>query len=156
MSNKAATRDHRGQALVEMAFACLMFLFVFFGIIEFSRALYTYNTIVQSTRAAARWAVVNVGSDADTADKDRTRNIVVYGDPDISSGSPILSGLTTSLVDVSVQTIESDSKGSPISQKISVKVSGFQFTFALPIAGTLTLPAFETSLYTESMGVVPT
>ncbi len=139
------TRHQVGQALVEMALASLMFLFLFFGIIEFSRALYTYNTIVQSTRAAARWAVVN------TFDQAKIKNMVVYGDPDVSSGNPILSGLRTDLVSASVVVLQSSAG----SKKISVIVSGFQFKFVLPIAGTITLPPFETSLYTESMGVVP-
>jgi Flp pilus assembly protein TadG len=155
MKTRAAKRGTRGQALIEMAFVLLMFLFLFFGIVEFSRALYTWNTIVQSTRAAARWAVVNVGGNSDSADIERTKNVVVYHDPDISSGAGILSGLTTSLVQVSVVTLESDSNGRPINQKISVTVSGFQFQPVLPITGPITFPAFETSLYTESMGVVP-
>ena len=155
MVHRPHLTDQRGQALVEMALVGLLFLIVFFGIIEFSRALFTYNTIVQSTRAAARWAVVNVQSDTDAANIARTKNIVVYSDPDVSSGSAILSGLTTSLVDVSVQTMEADSQGRAVSQKVSVRVSNFQFQFLLPIVGTITIPAFETSLYTESMGYVP-
>jgi Flp pilus assembly protein TadG len=155
MRTRAAKRSTRGQALIEMAFASLMFCFLFFGLIEFSRALYTWNTIVQTTRAAARWAVVNVGSNSDSANIDRTKNVVVYQDPDINSGAGILNGLTTALVEVSVVTLESDSNGRPINQKISVRVSGFQFQPVLPITGPITFPAFETSLYTESMGVVP-
>ena len=155
MRVRAAARSTRGQALIEMALASLMFLFLFFGIIEFSRALYTWNTIVQSTRAAARWAVVNVGGNSDAADIERTKNFVVYHDPDVSSGNGILVGLNTSLVEVSVVTIESDSNGVAINQKISVRVSGYQFQPVLPITGPIALPAFETSLYTESMGVDP-
>ena len=155
MHSRGIIKGRNGQALVEMAFSALMFFFVFFGIIEFSRALYMYNTIVQSTRAAARWAVVNVAGNGDLGDIARAKNIVVFGDPDTTTGGPMLSGLSTSLVDVSVVTVESDSNGVPISQKISVTVSGFQFRPVLPITGAITLPAFETSLHTESMGVVP-
>lgn len=155
MKTRSAEKGARGQALVEMALSALMFFFLFFGILEFARALYTYNTIVQSTRAAARWAVVNVASNADSADIERTKNVVVYHDPDVSSGNGILVGLTKSLVQVSVVALEQDSNGVPINQKISVAVSGFQFQPVLPVFGTLTLPAFETALYTESMGVVP-
>ena len=155
MKSKATGRGTSGQALVEMALAAMMFFFLFFGIIEFARALYTWNTIVQTTRAAARWAVVNVGSNADSTDIERTKNIVVYQDPDVNSGPGILTGLTTALVNVSVVTLESDSNGVPINQKISVSVAGFQFQPVLPITGPITMPAFETSLYTESMGVVP-
>jgi Flp pilus assembly protein TadG len=151
----ARSRHHNnGQSLVEAAFVILIFLFLLFGIIEFGRALWTYNTIVQSTRAAARWAVVNVTSDTDTTNKDRAKNVVVYGYPDVSSGNPILPGLSTGLVTVGVQPIEVDSAGRPISQKISVKVTGYIFRFLVPIAPTMTIPAFETSLFTESMGAI--
>jgi Flp pilus assembly protein TadG len=142
-------KDQKGQAIVEMALIMLIFLFTIFGITEFSRALYTYNTIVQSTRAAARWGVVNVAGNADSTNIDRVRNIVVYGDPNTSSGNPLLTGLSKSLVNVSIDTLEADSSGIAISQRISVNVSGYQFQSLVP---SITIPAFETSLYTESMG----
>jgi Flp pilus assembly protein TadG len=142
----------KGQALVEMAFALLIFMFIIFGITEFSRALYTYNTIINTTRAAARWAVVNVTGSADATNIAKVKNMVVYGDPNTSSGNPLLAGLTTSLVNVSIQTIDADSSGVAMSQKISVTVSGYQFRFIVPVAPDITIPAFETSLFTESMG----
>lgn len=142
----------RGQVLVEMALILALFLLLIFGIAEFARAMYTYNTIVQSTRAAARWAVVNVVSDGDTINKEKTRNIAVYGDPNSSSGDPLLPGLTTSLVDVQVQPIEVDSNGIAISKKVSVRIVGYQFNFIVPIMPDIAIPSFETTLYTESMG----
>lgn len=148
-------RNLEGQSLVEMAFVVILFFTLLFSILEFGRALWTYNSIIQSTRAGARWAVVNVGSNADTADIDRTKNIVVYGDPDTSTGNPLVSGLDKSMVNVSVVTVDSDSSGNPINQKISVTVSGFQFQFIVPIVPTISIPAYETSLYTESMGFIP-
>jgi Flp pilus assembly protein TadG len=148
--------NDRGQSLVEMALVCVVFFFLLFGILEFSRALWTYNTIVQNTRAAARWAVVNVLDNSETADIAKTKNIVVYGYPDVSSGTPLVPGLSPSLVNVSVETLEADTSTppKPISQKISVSVSGYQFQFLIPIAPALTIPAFETSLYTESKGEI--
>ena len=148
-------RRTRGQSLLEMAFVVLIFLFLLFGIIEFGRALWTYNTIVQATRAGARWAVVNVQSNSDTANKTKVQNMVVYGDPNVSSGNPILPGLLTSMVTVSIVAMETDSSGNPLNQKVSVSINNYQFRFIVPIAPTITIPAFETSLYTESMGVVP-
>jgi hypothetical protein len=146
--------NDRGQAMVELVLVLMIFLFSIFGITEFSRALYTYNTIIQSTRAAARWAVVN-GNDVN-----RIKNIVVYGYPDVSSGDPILSGLTKNMVSVSPSPvdIDADGKGSTISQKISIGVNGpyateiYQFRFIVPLVPNITFPVFETSLYTESMG----
>lgn len=71
----------KGQSMVEMALVCLLFFFLLFGILEFGRALWTYNTIVNGTRAGARWGVVNVANDLDNTNKDRVRNIIRYGYP---------------------------------------------------------------------------
>ncbi|HET6962465.1 MAG TPA: TadE/TadG family type IV pilus assembly protein [Terriglobia bacterium] len=145
----------KGQSLVEMALVCLIFFFLLFGILEFARALWTYNTIVQSTRQAARWAVVNVANAADTTDINRARNIVIYGYPDVGSGTPLVPGLDTATVTVQIQPLQTDFSGTAVSEKISVSVSNYQFQFIVPIAPTLTIPAFETTLYTESKGNFP-
>jgi Flp pilus assembly protein TadG len=149
-------RSQKGQSLVEMALVSLVFFFLLFGILEFSRALYYYNTIVQNTRAAARWAVVNVLNNSDAADITSTRNIVLYGSP-TGSGNPVLPGMTAAMVNVSVANLELDTSTppKPISQKISVSVTGYPFSFIIPLAPSITIPAFETSLFTESQGIIP-
>ena len=141
MRNRARTRDQRGQALVEMALASLMFFFLFFGVIEVSRALYTYGTIVQATRAAARWAVVNKDADPYSG----TKNYVVYGNAS-GTGSQILSGLTTANVEVAPKNFGVGHQG------ILVRIKNYQFVPVLPVFGGITLPPFETSLYAESRG----
>jgi len=150
--NRLNLGGERGQSLVEMALVSLLFLFLLFGILEFGRALWTYNTIVNGTRAGARWGVVNLANDGDATNKDRVRNIVIYGYPDIASGAKLVPGLTPAMITVSVVPLDTDSGGSAINQKVSVSVSGYQFRFLIPLAPSLTIPAFETSLYTESMG----
>ena len=146
----------KGQSLVEMALVCMIFFFLLFGILEFARALYYYNTIVQNTRSAARWAVVNVLDNSDAADITSTQNIVLYGSP-TGSGATVLPGMTATMVNVSVANLEVDTSTppKPISQKISVSVSGYPFQFIIPLAPNITIPAFETSLFTESRGIIP-
>ena len=52
--------DHeRGQALVEFAIASLAALTMFFGIIDFARALYTDHLVTNGARLATRYAMVN-------------------------------------------------------------------------------------------------
>jgi Flp pilus assembly protein TadG len=158
MMNNTLSRHRegqKGQSLVEMALVSMIFFFLLFGILEFGRALWTYNTIVQSTRQAARWAVVNVANSADSTDINRTRNIVIYGDPDVSSGAPLLPGLDSATVAVAIQPLQTDASGTAITEKISLSVSNYQFRFIIPIAPTFTIPAFETTLYTESKGNFP-
>jgi len=142
----------KGQSLVEMALVCLLFFFLLFGILEFGRALWTYNTIVNGTRAGARWGVVNVANDSDTTNKDKVRNIVIYGYPDVASGATLVPGLTPAMINVTIVPLDTDGGGVAINQKVSVSVSGYQFRFLIPLAPVLTIPAYETSLYTESMG----
>jgi Flp pilus assembly protein TadG len=156
------THSQKGQSLVEMALVSLIFFFLLFGILEFGRALWTYNTIVQSTREAARWAVANAKVTSydsgtgvyviDSTDLTSVKNIAVYGYT--TAGTPLAPGLTTSLVNVSIVAQDKDSAGAAINSKVSVAVSGYQFQFIVPIAPTITIPAYETSLYTEALGRV--
>lgn len=48
----------RGQALVEFAFASFFVLTLLFGVIEFGRALFTYDLITADARLGSRWAMV--------------------------------------------------------------------------------------------------
>src|SRR5262245_46888935 len=136
-SRTPKTRNENGQSLVEMALVVLLFFFVLFGILEFSRALWTYNEIIHSTRAAARWAVVNAKVTAydsgtglytvDSADLASTKNIAVYGYPTVSSVSPVVPGLTTGMVTVTIKANEQDALGNALNKQVTVDVSGYQF-----------------------------
>ena len=52
-------RASRGQTLVEFALVLPVFLLVFMGIVDFGRAIYTYNTLSNSAREGARVAIVD-------------------------------------------------------------------------------------------------
>jgi hypothetical protein len=59
----------RGQALVEFALVLPLLLLLIFGIVDAGRLIYTYNTVSNSARNAARVAVVNQStSGTDTCD----------------------------------------------------------------------------------------
>jgi Flp pilus assembly protein TadG len=150
----------RGQTLVEFAFVCLLFLTLLFGIVEFSRALWTWNTIVQATRAGARFAVVEVPTPTD----DQVKNFVVYYNA-AGGGNPVLPGLTTS--NVSVQYVKNSGKVCPdnslpdpcadkyAADAIHVSITGYTFNFLLPVVGSnLTLPSFTTTLPLEGLGAI--
>jgi len=49
----------RGQALVEFALVLPVLLLMLFGIIDFGRAIYAYNTLANASRAGVRVAIVN-------------------------------------------------------------------------------------------------
>lgn len=55
---------HRGVATVEFALVALLFFTLLFGVIEFGRAIFLWNTVQEVTRHAARDATVSNFSDA--------------------------------------------------------------------------------------------
>jgi Flp pilus assembly protein TadG len=147
----------RGQTLVEFALVVLIFLVVLFGILEFSRALWTYNTIVQATRAGARFAVVELPSLTNAT----VKNFVVYHNA-AGTGVPVLPGLSTSNVTVTYTRIDPGT-GNPVaattlqdkynSAYVQVGITGYAFNFIVPILGSsITLPAFTTTLQLEGLG----
>ena len=155
----SAGRTQRGQTLVEFALVVMMFLVVMFGLIEFARALWTWNTIVQATRAGARFAVVETPN---PSNDDAIKNYVVYLNS-AGTGDPVLPGLTTSNVTVSFRKIVLGTGAydtAPLPSKfqadvVQVSITGYNFNFVVPIFGTsITLPAFTTTLALEGLGSI--
>lgn len=56
---QCARRRSRGQALVEFALVVPFFFLLLFGIIEAGRFIFYYETLSNSTREGARYAIVN-------------------------------------------------------------------------------------------------
>lgn len=52
----------KGQALVEFALVMPVIVLMIFGLVDVGRAVFTYNTLSQSARQAARTAIVNQDS----------------------------------------------------------------------------------------------
>lgn len=63
----SAVSGMKGSATVEMAFILPIFLFVTFGLVEFSRAWLTVNTMNHATREAVRLAATTAGLTANNA-----------------------------------------------------------------------------------------
>ena len=142
--------SQKGQTLVEFALCAILFLTLLFGIIEFGRGLWTWNTIVQATRAGARFAVTS-----DPANDTAIKNWVVYHNA-AGTGAPVLSDLTTSNVGVvfkkNTGTDMSATRYS--SDVVQVAITGYSFNFIVPIfGGSMTLPPFTTTLPVEGLGV---
>ncbi len=51
-------KKQSGAALVEFAGVALVFFMIVFGIIEFARAFFIYNTLIEATRRGARVAAI--------------------------------------------------------------------------------------------------
>ena len=92
-------RDERGLQLVELAIVIPIFLMLFGATAEFGRYFYEYTTLAKAARVGARYlATAQVGAVEDAAAK----NIIVYGNTS-GTGSPILTGLSTSNITITRQ-----------------------------------------------------
>ena len=54
-----ASRDRRGQSMVEFALVLPIFVLILVGIFDFGRAIYAFNTISNAAREGARLAIVD-------------------------------------------------------------------------------------------------
>ena len=92
---QAFTRDERGLQLVEVTIVLPIFLMLFAATAEFGRYFYEYTTLAKAARGGARYlSSTMVGSS-----EGKAANIIVYGNPG-GTGTPILSGLSTSQVKI--------------------------------------------------------
>ena len=87
----------RGVALVEFALSIGILITIVFGITEFGRAIYQYDTLAKAARDAARYLSTKAPGDA-TA-KSEAQCYAVYGNPSCT-GNPLAPNLTTSMVGV--------------------------------------------------------
>jgi Flp pilus assembly protein TadG len=151
MNSNCTKKTEKGQALLEFAAVTLVFFTLAFGIIEFGRALWTWNTIVQATRTGARYAAVATptGNDSEII------KVVVYNDPNAPAGTtPVVPGLAEA--NVTVQYLNNDGSvatNKAVADLIQVSVSGYNFSFLVPLFGSqISLPAFKTTLPLEGLG----
>ena len=115
-------RRSRGNAIIEFALVFPLIFTIFTGVFQFGYALYVYNELQTAVRSGARYASAlayesSGGSPAPTY-LQAVRNTVVYGSP-IASGSPVVPGLTTSNVSVSV------SSSNNVPDKVSVAITNY-------------------------------
>jgi Tfp pilus assembly protein PilW len=161
MRNRNRKKNEKGTALVELAIGLTIFLTVVFGIIEFSRALWTHSALTNAARKGARYATLQcmpteyMPADtkcptSGTADT-RIKNVVVYGTDSPASGAkPVVNGLSTANVKLQYANFALG-KGT-----VSVTITGYQFGFLLPLLPkTINMPSYNTTLTGENIGWIP-
>jgi Flp pilus assembly protein TadG len=136
--------NERGSTLVEFAIGVTVFVTAMFAVLEFGRALWVHNALTDAARRGARYAVLHSSGDIS-----QVKNVVVYGDPS-GSGQPMLENLSTGNVEVTYNNFGLNDG------TVSVKITGYQFQFVIPIIGTtITMPNYTTTLSGESAGLIP-
>ena len=131
---KQSLYRQQGVAAVEMALVLIPLVTLLFGITEFGRALYQYNTLAKATRDGARY--LSAQGPGDAAEIGKAQCLVVYGN-DACNGSPLVPGLTTAQVTVCdatscPSTNASQATGSGVINLVTVTVTGFAFSSAVP------------------------
>lgn len=117
-------RFQRGVAMVEFAIALPLLLLLLLAIAEFGRMLYQYNSLLQASREASRYAAGEAwsidGVELGEGLKTQIRSVAVYGVPDQGNPNacpppksgdpdpcpPVVPGLTTA--EVTVDTADSE------------------------------------------------
>jgi Flp pilus assembly protein TadG len=149
-------KRQKGIYIVEFTIVAAVFFVLLFGVIEFGRALFVWNSLTEATRRGARLAAVCPIGHASIA------NVAVFNSPDAAGASPVMPGLNSSNV-VTEYLDQSGVTTATLSNVRYVRVSivEFQHTLLIPAllpglpSMTLTAPPFETTLPSESLGFVP-
>lgn len=132
-------RDDQGVQLVELAIVLPVLVLLFAAVAEFGRYFYEYTTLAKGSRVAARFlatACTNGGDDL------AAKNLVIYGNI-AGSGSPILTGLTTSNVTITRRDSDGVAQTGGVPTTVTVQIVNFKhtpiFDFTKLINSTVTL-----------------
>ena len=141
--NRAASRQ-LGAALIEFALTAILFFTVLFALIEFSRAMFAWNTSAEATRKAARLASV-CSQGSESVIRENVQNFVEFsGHVDVTgnnswlqmSAEPLncnISNCTHIKVAINQET--------PLSLDLMIPTFGFSFN----------LPSHQAIVMRESM-----
>ena len=134
---------------MEFAVILPLLLTICFGITEFGRAIFTYNTLAKTARDAARYLSTQPAGNA--AAWATATNLTVYGNP-AGTGSPLVYGLTpgkVTICDASNCAGNLNQGVNPTINTVTVTVTGYAFTPAMDILGFARIYSGGTSTLTS-------
>lgn len=155
-------RRQQGAAAVEFSLVLIPLLVLAFGVVEYGRAIYNYDTLVKSVRAASRLIAAYDPSDSSSfsSAENQARCLAVFGKTTCEAGAAsLVPGLSTSHIkicsrvsasecpDLQIADLQNVSTGSGTGtiQLVVVRVDGFRFSFlGLPFTGAGPSVQFDT------------
>jgi Flp pilus assembly protein TadG len=154
-TQSASGRSQRGVAAIELAILIVPLLLMLFGVTEYGRAIYQYNTLAKSVRDATRYlSTVDAGDKPDIVNGGSSvyanaKCLAVHGNYNCS-GNPLVPGLTTAMVSIcdasNCPDHNGQGAGSVTVNLVTVTIQGYVF-YPLP---------FNLSYYGETVGLPST
>ena len=156
-------KKQKGSIIVEFDIIAAALFIVLFAVIDLARHLWIWNTAAEATRRGARVAAV---CPIDVGDHSKVHRATVFADISNSgpATSPILRELDTGHVDVFYldedgTDLTADDTPPPTFENtryVRVSLSGYPVKALIPFIDIdITLPPFETTIPSESLGLVP-
>lgn len=128
----APRRAQRGLALVELALVMLPLMVLLAATADLGRAIYTFNTLTQAARSAAR--SLALANPPDDAAQTTARNLMVYGSSD-DTGTPLVADLDpTENIEICTATLcDASHSNQPLTgggtmDLVSVRIHGYAYT----------------------------
>lgn len=140
------SNQQHGQSVLEFAMVLPLMLLIVFGIIEFGRAYYQYNTLTKAIRDGARYMSKHIYS---TAYETSTKNLIVYGNT-AGTGTPVLPGLTAARI-VLTPTPSGATLASP-PDWLTVSVNAYPFSSLVPTFIPMSNVTFSPSIQMRFVG----
>lgn len=148
-------RPQSGLHTVEFALVGAMFFVLLFAAIEFGRLMFVWNTLDETSRRAARVAVVC------PVEHSAIRRVAMFAEPTSSGNSPVLRDLNEGLISLQYLTATGAVVADTTANFLDIafvrsEVSGFEHQLIIPFFfQQFELPPFITVLPRESLGVSP-
>ena len=151
MSSKT---KQQGVALIELAIIITVLITITFGITEFGRAIYQYNTLAKTVRDGARFLAVR--DPAAPASISGVQCMVVHGNPGCT-GPALVPGLTSSMVSVchamdpACAATHQSQGASPVINLVTVTIGGANAPFTFQSLVTFVVPNIQFGAISATM-----
>lgn len=131
-NQRQSFHKQRGVAAIEFAFLIVPMLLMLFGVTEYGRAIYQYNTLAKSVRDATRHLTAHTPGTGWS----EAQNLAVCGYTDCSGHDALAPNLDTGMVEICDATNIDDCPGVPHSgvstgqgtvNLVTVKIAGYRY-----------------------------
>lgn len=139
LSIRSLVRSESGTQLAELAIVLPILVVLFAGTVEFGRYFYTYSTLSKAARIGARYLVI---ADVSTVERDKAKNLVVFGNT-AGTGSPLIEDLDVDQVVVTPRNAAGEAMTAGVPNTITVEIVGFKHKPLVDVGGLIKSETFS-------------